>query len=78
MKRITKMLATLAVTTLLIPSQALAYDFEFGGIYYNVTSIENLTVEVTTYCATNLNEYDEINTAATLQFPKQLHTKTGN
>ena len=75
MKRITKMLATLAVTTLLIPSQALAYDFEFGGIYYNVTSIENLTVEVTTYCATNLNEYDEHKYSGDIAIPETVTYK---
>ena len=75
MKRITKMLATLAVTTLLIPSQALAYDFEFGGIYYNVTSIENLTVEVTTYCATNLNEYDEHKYSGDIVIPETVTYK---
>ena len=69
------MLATLAVTTLLIPSQALAYDFEFGGIYYNVTSIENLTVEVTTYCATNLNEYDEHKYSGDIVIPETVTYK---
>lgn len=60
MKRITKMLATLAVTTLLIPSQALAYyyDFEVNGIYYIITSIENSEVGVTCYGDPYEDRYD--------------------
>ena len=59
MKRITKMLATLAVATLLIPSQALAtYEFEVNGIYYQITSIENSEVGVTCYGDPYEDRYD--------------------
>ena len=44
-KRITKnLLATVALCTAL---SAEAYDFEAGGIYYNITSETDKTVEVT-------------------------------
>ena len=45
MKTIKQLLITLAV--LLCSATASAYDFEVDGIYYNITSITDLTVEVT-------------------------------
>ena len=49
MKTIKQILLTMAV--LLFSLTANAYDFEIDGIYYNIISIEDLTVEVT-------NEYN--------------------
>ena len=47
----------LMLIALLLTSNAIwAYDFESGGIYYNITSSENKTVEVT-YSDTNYNSY---------------------
>ena len=70
------MLATLAVTTLLIPSQALAYDFEVDGIYYNVTSIEDLEVEVTSYGDNHYNdEYDEHKYSGDIAIPETVTYK---
>ena len=45
MKTIKQLLVTIAV--LLCSATASAYDFEVDGIYYNITSITDLTVEVT-------------------------------
>ena len=39
----------LTIALLLCSISASAYDFEVDGIYYNITSSENLTVEVTDY-----------------------------
>lgn len=52
MKHIKHWLATMAV--LLCCIAASAHDFEVGGIYYNITSDEDLTVEVT--CSDNYYE----------------------
>ncbi len=46
MKTIKQMLITVAV--LLCSATVHAYDFEVDGIYYNIVSLEDLTVEVTT------------------------------
>ena len=43
----TKKLAATATLVLCMSSQLSAQDFEVDGIYYNVTSLENLEVEVT-------------------------------
>ena len=37
----------IAICFALTASNTFAYDFEVDGIYYNVTSLENLEVEVT-------------------------------
>ncbi len=44
------------IACLLVSMNVLAYDFESGGIYYNITSSENKTVEVT-YKDTDYNSY---------------------
>ena len=44
------------IACLLVSMNVLAYDFESGGIYYNITSSENKTVEVT-HKDTNYNSY---------------------
>ena len=44
------------IACLLVSMNVLAYDFESGGIYYNITSTEDKTVEVT-YKDTNYNSY---------------------
>ena len=44
------------IACLLVSMNVLAYDFESGGIYYNITSTANKTVEVT-YKDTNYNSY---------------------
>ena len=44
------------IACLLVSMNVLAYDFESGGIYYDITSSENKTVEVT-YKDTNYNSY---------------------
>ena len=54
MRRIRQFFMTAAV--LLIGQNLLAYNFEVDGIYYNITSDENLTVEVT-YETTDYNSY---------------------
>ena len=56
MKRIKTWLTTIAV--LLCSISARAHDFEVDGIYYNVTSSSELTVEVT-YCGEYWDSYDE-------------------
>ncbi|MBQ8223365.1 MAG: hypothetical protein IJZ87_08510 [Bacteroidales bacterium] len=45
MKTIKQLLITIAV--LLCSATTYAYDFEVDGIYYNIISMEDLTVEVT-------------------------------
>ncbi len=57
MKHIKHWLATMAM--LLCSVAAGAHEFEVGGIYYNITSEENLTVEVTYwgYHPSSYNEY---------------------
>lgn len=55
MKKIRLWLTTIAV--LLCSITASAYDFEAGGIYYNITSEEDMTVEVT---YTDWSYYDYI------------------
>ena len=45
MKQTKHILATIAM--LLCSLTASAHDFEVGGIYYNITSAEDKTVEVT-------------------------------
>ena len=45
MKLITRILSLIAV--LLVANQGLAYDFEVGGIHYNIISASKLEVEVT-------------------------------
>ena len=54
MKHIKHWLATMAV--LLCSVTANAHDFEVGGIYYNITSSTDLTVEVT-YKGSSYNSY---------------------
>ena len=54
MKRILHLLTALLL--LASPSLANAYDFEVDGIYYNITSTTDLTVEVT-YKSTSYNSY---------------------
>ena len=44
------------IACLLVSMNVLAYDFKSGGIYYNITSSENKTVEVT-YKDSNYNSY---------------------
>ena len=44
------------IACLLVSMNVLAYDFKSGGIYYNITSSENKTVEVT-YKDTNYKSY---------------------
>lgn len=46
MRSIIKHFAALA-TALLVSAQAMAYDFEVDGIYYNVVSMDDMTAEVT-------------------------------
>ena len=50
-----KKLLSLLMT--LLPLMAFAHDFEVGGIYYNITSSSDLTVEVT-YRGTSYNNYN--------------------
>ena len=56
MKHIKLWLATMAV--LLCSFTATAHDFEVNGIYYNISSSTNKTVEVT-YKGTSSNEYSD-------------------
>ena len=37
----------LVTIMMLLPMMAYAYDFEKDGIYYNITSLQDLTVDVT-------------------------------
>ena len=46
MKSFTKQIVVLAMA-LLVSVQVSAYDFEVGGLYYNVVSIQDMTAEVT-------------------------------
>ena len=54
MKKLKSLLATLAM--LLCTISASAEDFSVGGIYYNITDSENLTVEVT-YQGSSYSDY---------------------
>ena len=58
MGKFKKRLSILAITaiTTMIPIITLAYDFEADGLYYNITSADDLTVEVT-YKYTGVNNY---------------------
>ena len=55
---------------------AFAYDFEVDGIYYNVTSIEDLEVEVTSYGDNHYNdEYDEHKYSGDIAIPETVTYK---
>ena len=58
MGKFKKRLSILAITaiTVMTPLITLAYDFEADGLYYNITSADDLTVEVT-YKYTGVNNY---------------------
>ena len=56
MKTIKQLLTTIAV--LLCSVVVNAHDFVVDGIYYNITSTENLTVDVT-YRGSSYRDYEE-------------------
>ena len=62
MKRFRHLLTALL---LLCATVAGAHDFEVGGIYYNITSSTNLTVEVT-FRGDDCWSYDEYTGAVTI------------
>ena len=55
----------LALVVIMMPIGALAEDFESGGIYYNITSAEDKTVEVT-YRGGSYFEYTEYSNEVTI------------
>ena len=65
----------LVVLTNLIFLSVSAHDFEVGGIYYNVTSLENLEVEVTSYCDYQDDEYDEHKYSGDIVIPETVTYK---
>ena len=65
----------LVVLTNLIFLSVSAHDFEVGGIYYNVTSFENLEVEVTSYCDYQDDEYDEHKYSGDIVIPETVTYK---
>lgn len=54
MKPIIQKLGVL-MAVLWVSVSAFAYDFEVDGIYYNITSLSNLEVEVTNECFSLIN-----------------------
>ena len=77
MKTIKKLLTTIAV--LLCSVVANAHDFEVDGIFYNITSEKELTVEVT-YKGQDSDDYDEykgtIEIPATIMYNQQEYNVT--
>ena len=74
MKQTKHILATLAM--LLCSLTASAHDFEVGGIYYNFTSEEGLTVEVT-YRGNSYSQYsNEYSGAVTIPSTVTYNSKT--
>ncbi len=65
----------IAICFALTASNTFAYDFEVGGIYYNVTSLENLEVEVTSYCDYQDDEYDEHKYSGDIVIPETVTYK---
>lgn len=55
----------LALVAIMMPIGAWAEDFESGGIYYNITSSKNKTVEVT-YRGNSYSEYKEYSNEVTI------------
>ena len=74
MKHMRYWLATIAV--LLGSLTASAHDFEVGGIYYNITSTSDLTVEVK-YRGSSASSYsDEYSGAVTIPSTVTYNSKT--
>ena len=67
----------IAICFALTASNTFAYDFEVDGIYYNVTSIEDLEVEVTSYCSHYQldDEYDEHKYSGDIAIPETVTYK---
>ena len=67
----------IAICFALTASNTFAYDFEVDGIYYNVTSFENLEVEVTSYCSHYQldDEYDEHKYSGDIAIPETVTYK---
>lgn len=66
----------IAICFALTASNTFAYDFEVDGIYYNVTSIEDLEVEVTSYGDNHYNdEYDEHKYSGDIVIPETVTYK---
>ena len=65
----------IAICFALTASNTFAYDFEVDGIYYNVTSFENLEVEVTSYCYHLDDEYDEHKYSGDIAIPETVTYK---
>ena len=65
----------IAICFALTASNTFAYDFEVDGIYYNVTSIEDLEVEVTSYCYHLDDEYDEHKYSGDIAIPETVTYK---
>ena len=65
----------IAICFALTATNSYAYDFEVDGIYYNVTSFENLEVEVTSYCYHLDDEYDEHKYSGDIAIPETVTYK---
>lgn len=65
----------IAICFALTASNTFAYDFEVDRIYYNVTSLENLEVEVTSYCYYLDDEYDEHKYSGDIVIPETVTYK---
>lgn len=63
------------LTTLIllsIPLTTQAYDFEYNGLYYNITSEADKTVEVTYIKKVNNYTYEVANVKGDIKIPKKV------
>lgn len=64
-----------ALILLSIPITTKAYDFEYNGLYYNITSEENKTVEVTYIKKVNNYTYEVANVKGDIKIPKKVQNE---
>ena len=70
----------LAVLSCIVGTNAWAYDFVADGIYYNITSAEDLTVEVTYGPSTQISYSGDVVIPATVEHDSKTYsvTRIGN
>ena len=66
----------LAFLSSLVCTRALAYDFEVNGIYYNITSSEDFTVEVTRSSSSYDYYKGDIDIPSTVSYNDQIYRVT--
>ena len=64
------------IVCLLVSSHAFAYDFEVDGIYYNITSTSDLTVEVTYGLPISCSNYVDEIIPATVNYDNKTYSVT--